>query len=142
MGCNFNIQFKCSIVGLMEQKEEDRWNQVHKQLVIQEKNKIKRKDGWIWKVIEKIDNHCEHVEITERDNEVIIDFYNFCESWYVMSREECYKDALLKAENDRLDLKKLRIKNYNFTYEYEPSWDSEDIFSKGKEILNEDEVHF
>lgn len=134
MGSNFNIQFTCDLANLVELKEKDIWCQGHVQLVIQETNKIKRKDGWIWRVVDRLDKHGGSVEITERDSEIIIDFYDYDAYWCGMSREDCYMDAQLQSEHDRLILKKLRIKNYNLTYEYHVALLSEDIF-------NDDEIN-
>jgi len=54
--------------------------------VIREKSGIKEKDEWIWKVINTIDECSDDAIVSERDDEILIDFYNFSGYYFKMTK--------------------------------------------------------
>lgn len=134
----FKIQFNCNVDYFFEMESIDKWHSVHKILIIYKSSRMKRKEGWIERVGDKIP--CEHCEYYENDTYVIIDIYDFEERWLSMSKKECYEKIVREHDKYKKVLRGLKINNYEFIYDFAPQWNELDNSSNGdKNELSESE---
>lgn len=129
----FKIQFNCEVDYFFEMEEINKWQSSHKILIIEKSPRMKRKEGWIERVGNKIP--CEYYEYYENDRYVIIDIYDFEQYWYPISKNECYERIVQEHDKYKKVLSGLRIKNYEFIYDFNPQYNELNYSSKG--VVNE-----
>lgn len=120
-----NIKFECEPSEYMELRNKSVWVPIHNELVIRKNIRSRRKEGWIQRLVTEIQDAIDSYYVTlnrEEEDKIVIDFYD-CNliGGPGFSQEECCNDVFNLEEPLKKVMRKFRLKDYIFTYNFEPS---------------------
>ncbi|EGT3616822.1 hypothetical protein FHH43_11365 [Clostridium perfringens] len=121
---NINIKFECEPSEYMELRNKSVWVPIHNKLVIRKNKRSRRKEGWIQKLVTELYYATDIYYVTlnrEEEDKIVIDFFDFnLIGASGFSQEECCNDIGYVGELLKKVMRKFRLKDYIFTYNFEP----------------------